>query len=140
VEPGRAVQLEGAVQAGQVNQDGLFIPGSDGRWVNVRMLQVSLLRNIQIKRVFTLTQAYLTFLFKWHFDWKYIIILSPLISVRQHGESVLLPVFATILTEILIFYPLKYVGECILQLPMDTSCRSGEDLYVPTACTGLGTL
>jgi hypothetical protein len=40
VEAGRVVQLEGISQPGRVNEDGLFIPGTDGRWVNVRMLQV----------------------------------------------------------------------------------------------------
>lgn len=40
VEAGRAVQLEGASQPGRVNHDGLFIPGTDGRWVNVRLLQI----------------------------------------------------------------------------------------------------
>ncbi len=40
VEAGRVVQLDGISQPGRVNEDGLFIPGTDGRWVNVRMLQV----------------------------------------------------------------------------------------------------
>lgn len=37
---GREVLLEGAHQSGRVNRDGLFIPGTDGRWVNVQLLQI----------------------------------------------------------------------------------------------------
>ena len=41
VEAGRPVELDdGAGQPGRVTRDGLFIPGSDGRWLNIQLLQV----------------------------------------------------------------------------------------------------
>jgi len=40
VEEGREVDLEGASQKGRITRDGLMIPGTDGKWLLVGLLQV----------------------------------------------------------------------------------------------------
>jgi hypothetical protein len=60
VEAGRVVQLDGTSQPGRVNDDGLFIPGTDGRWVNVRMLQVGIVHCLILKNKHLLILKLLT--------------------------------------------------------------------------------
>jgi hypothetical protein len=57
LEHGREVLLDGASQSGRVNRDGLFIPGTDGRWVNVQLLQVLLLETHESTQSFTIIRT-----------------------------------------------------------------------------------